>query len=149
MGVMGEWVFFSLLLFLFWFNFSLIGANDKNKVFYWSITKTKTIKISIHPTHPVKLTATEESFLKTSTPLGQSILIESEVQVVHEKFSILQTVAVLFLHQISKFYPLGEFHVKKAPPVFAKSEQQKSSFPTVGTNHLTRVCFSHHNMARP
>ena len=68
MGVMGEWVFFSLLLFLFWFTFSLIGANDKNKVFYWSITKTKTIKVPIHPTHPVKLTATEESFRKTSTP---------------------------------------------------------------------------------
>ena len=70
MGVMGKWVFFSPLLFLFWFNFSLIGANDKNKVFYWSVTKTKTIKIPTHPTHLVKLTATEESFPKTSTPLG-------------------------------------------------------------------------------
>ena len=81
MGVMGEWVFFSSLLFLFWFNFSLIGANDKNKVFYWSVTKTKTIKIPTHPTHPVKLTATEESFPKTSTPLRPLITSQTHLNV--------------------------------------------------------------------
>ena len=80
---MGEWVFFSLLFFLFWFNFSLIGANDKSKVFYWSITKTKTIKIPIHPTHLVKLTATEESFPKTSTPLRPAAALHRQIDLAH------------------------------------------------------------------
>ena len=62
MGVMGKWVFFLIVIILFWFNFSLIGANDNSKVSHWSITKTKTIKTPIHPAHPVKLTATTRKF---------------------------------------------------------------------------------------